>query len=352
MVEMPQEPAWRRPTGRALSVAIVLGAVLLVVWISRNGYRRPRTDDALVRANIVGIAPHVSGPIVELSVVDNQEVAEGDLLFTIDPRPFEVELQRARAQLLLARSEVEGLERAVASAEAELRRLAPEAAFASDHLKRLQGLTADQFVTQDRFEEARVKALASGAALERARADEARQRALLAQFGEVNAHIAAAEAAVRAAELDVGYCQVRAPFPARVTNLNISRGEYARVGEPVLALVDTRAWYVLANFEESYLASIRPGMAAEVSLIGYPARRFHGTVQGIGWAVRPSDDRTVGVLPEVRPTLNWVRFAQRIPVRVRLDPPEPGYPYRMGMSAVVTIVGGPEVAAPGGRVGR
>jgi membrane fusion protein, multidrug efflux system len=330
-------------------VAIVVGAPLAAVWISRDAFRRPRTDDALVRANVVGIAPHVSGPIIDLPVVDNQEVAEGDLLFVVDPRPFEVELERARAQLLLARSEVEGLQRAVASAEAELRRLAPEAAFASDHLKRLQGLTADHFVTQDRFEEARVKALASSAALERGRADEARQRALLGQFGEVNAHIAAAEAAVRAAELSVGYCQVRAPFPARVTNLNISRGEYARAGEQVFALVDTRAWYVLANFQESYLTSIRPGMDAEVSLVGYPGQRFHGTVQGIGWAVHPSDDRTVGGLPEVRPTLNWVRFAQRIPVRVRLDPPRPSFPYRMGMSAVVTILGEPKAPAPPGR---
>ena len=328
-------------------MAVVLGALVSALWITRESYRRPRTDDALVRANVVGIAPHVSGPIVDLRVVDNQEVAEGDLLFVIDPRPFEAELGRARAELLLARSQVQGLERSVASAEAELRRLAPEAAFASDHLKRLQGLTAEQFITQDRFEEARVRALASSAALERARAEEAKQRALLGQFGEVNAHIAAAEAAVRAAELNVGYCQVRAPFPARVTNLNISRGEYARAGEQVFALVDTRAWYVLANFQESYLTSIRPGMVAEVSLVAYPGHRFRGTVQGIGWAVHPFDDRTVGGLAEVRPTLNWVRFAQRIPVRVLLDPPAPTLPYRMGMSAVVTILGeqkGPDAA--------
>jgi len=351
-VEPRPGPAGLHGAGRAIGAAIVVGAVVSAVWITRDGYRRPRTDDALVRANVVGIAPHVSGPLVDLRVVDNQEVAEGELLFVVDPRPFELELERARAELLLARSQVQGLERSVASAEAELRRLAPEAAFATDHLKRLQGLTADQFVTQDRFEEARVKALASSAALERARAEQAKEKALLAQFGEVNAHISAAEAAVRTAELNVGYCQVRAPFPARVTNLNISRGEYARAGEEVFALVDTRAWYVLANFQESYLASIRPGMAAEVSLIAYPGHRFRGTVQGIGWAVRPSDDRTVGGLPEVRPTLNWIRFAQRIPVRVRLDPPSPSLPYRMGMSAVVTILGEPKAPADAGRADR
>ena len=124
-----------------------------------------------------------------------------------------------------------------------------------------------------------------------------------------------------------------------MTNLNIAQGEYARAGQQVFALVDTRTWYVLANFQETYLDSIRPGMPADVYLMSYPNRRFRGTVQGIGWAVLSEDARTEGVLPDVKPSLNWVRLAQRIPVRIQLEPADPERPYRMGMTAVVTVRG-------------
>jgi membrane fusion protein, multidrug efflux system len=338
-LETREDPAWLAKVGRATGLAIILAAVAAAVWVTRIGYTRPRTDDAVVRANIVGIAPHVSGPIVELNVVDNQEVKEGDLLFVIDGRPFEADLASAKAQLLLTRSQVEALQRSVTAADAELQRMAPEAAFAADHAQRLQGLTAEKYVTQDRFDEAKRNVATSRAALEKARAEVGRQKALLGQYGEENAHVAAAEAAVRSAELNVAYCQVRAPFPARVVNLNISKGEYARAGQQVFSLVDTREWYVMANFQESYLDSIRPGMEAEVALVGYPGRRFKGVVQGISWAVQLDVERTSGGLADVRPTLNWVRLAQRVPVRIRLEPPPPELPYRMGMSAVATILG-------------
>ena len=155
----------------------------------------------------------------------------------------------------------------------------------------------------------------------------------------MNARIAAAEAAVHGSELDLEYCYVRAPFDAQVTNLNIAQGEYARAGQQVFALVDRRTWYVLANYQETYLNNIRPGMPVDVYLMSYPNRRFRGTVQGIGWAVLPQDSHTEGVLPDVQPTLNWVRLAQRIPVRIELEPPHPDQPYRMGMTAVVTVQG-------------
>lgn len=332
--------------GRTTGALIVIGAIGLGAYISILGYREPRTDDASVRANLVGIAPHVSGPIVELNVVDNQEIREGELLFVIDPRPFEVELERARAELLLAQSEVQAISHAIASAEAKVKRQEADRAFAGNHVKRLKPLVADQFVTQDKFDEAQTKWRAAIAAQDQAQKELARQKSLLAQFGTVNARLKAAQAAVHKAELNLGYCRVRTPFNGRVTNLNISVGEYARAGQQVFALVDTRAWYVMANFQETYLDSIRPGMAAEVYLMSYPNRRFRGTVQGIGWAIYPEGEATIGGLPSVKPTLNWVRLAQRIPVRIRLADPDPEYPYRMGMTAVVTILGDRSGAGP------
>jgi len=227
---------------------------------------------------------------------------------------------------------------AIAAAEAEVSRREAEAAYAADYLRRVEPL-GRKFLSTDKVEEARVKQQSADAALRQARHERERAQNLLAQFGELNARREAAEAAVRAAELDVGYCRVLAPFDGYVTNLNIAVGQYARQGEQVFALVDGREWYVIANFKETYLDAIRPGMEAEVFLLSYPNRRFHGEVQGVGWALHPLDGATVGVLPAVQPSLNWVRLAQRFPVRIRLEDPDAEHPFRMGTTAVVTILG-------------
>src|SRR5262249_53980841 len=191
-------------------------------------------------------------------------VNQGDILFVIDPRPFEVQLQRNKAALMLAQSEVAATTNAIASASAEVARVEAERSYAHGHAGRLEPLLPQNFVTRDRSAAARVNATAADAAVERARRELDRQRQLLAQFGDVNARIAAAEAAVHDSELDLEYCYVRAPFDAQVTNLNIAQGEYARVGEQVFALVDRRAWNVIANYEQTYLDSIRPGMPVDV----------------------------------------------------------------------------------------
>ena len=392
----------RRIIGQTLAVLIVVGGVSAGLYAYRLQFVQPRTDDAAVRANVIGIAPQVSGPIVNLKVVDNQYVTQGELLFAIDCRPYEARRARAGADLALALKEVDAQRKSIASAASEIgrreaslasataqlaraeeERAAAEAAavkvqaeadYADDYLRRVEPLLKRQFVTADRVADARSRRDASAAALQesrrRARAaaaavehavaarrdaalaidqshhDRSRAEDLLAQVGnDVNARIEAARATVRATELDVGYCQVRAPFDAYVTNLNIAVGEYARQGQRVFALVDNRAWYVLANFSETYMASIKPGMEADVYLVSYPRRSFRGVVQGVGWANRPDDGETASVLPDVRRTLNWVRLANRFQVRVRLEERDAEHPFRMGTTAVVTIRGFPGARA-------
>ncbi len=327
----------RRIVGRVVGVAIVAGAVLASVFVYRELYRHPRTDDAYVRANVVGIAAHVAGPIVRLEVVDNQPVKAGDLLFVVDPRPYEAALERARAELLLTNREIEAFERAVRAADAVIAEREADARYAADYLRRVVPLLDKQYVTADQVEDARKRKQAADALLARARHERDKAEASLGQYGDMNSRRQAAEARVRDAELDVGYCSVRAPFDGYVTNLNIATGEYANQGVEIFALVDTRAWYVLANFKETYLEDIRIGDTAEVYLMAYPGRRFRGVVQGIGWALFQQKGQTVGVLPQVDPTLNWVRLAQRFPVRIVLETPDPERPYRMGATAVVTI---------------
>jgi membrane fusion protein, multidrug efflux system len=426
-------PSTRRIIGHGIGGLIVVSAVIASLWVYRLNFVNPRTDDAAVRANVVGIAPQVSGPIVTLRVVDNQHVKEGELLFVIDCRPYEARLDRARADLAIVLKEVEAQRKAIAAgaseierreaslaaataelegretqpplvdaeiaraeeeraaAEAAVARLEAEAAYAEDYLHRVEPLLKREFITADRVADARRQRDASAAAVQearrRVRAAEAairearvRKRAaeaavqqgtasrrdaahaveqsrhelsrsenLLAQNGDRNARLQAAEATVHAAELDVGYCRVSAPFDAYVTNLNIAVGEYARQGQQVFALVDNRAWYVLANFPETYMPSIKPGMEADVYLLTHPGRHFRGIVQGIGWANRPDDGATTGVLPDVRRTLNWVRLANRFQVRVQIEERDPDRPFRMGATAVITIRGFPSAASAAAR---
>jgi multidrug efflux system membrane fusion protein len=390
---VPSDPGARRIIGRLLGMGIVGAAAIAVIVTLLQWEIRPQTDDATVRANFVGIAPQVSGHIVEIHVRDNQQVQEGDVLFLIDPRPYEVALERARATLALTRTEVDGLKNAVASAvaavskaeaqlnasaseitrhemdpivaDAEIARLQAQFRHAEDHLKRLEPLLPQQFVTADRVEEARAQrdaALASlnearahkraavaglvstraqhvatEAALQQAISEKSRAEDAVGQFEGINARVAAAEAAVHSAELDLGYCRVSAPFTGLVVNMNISNGAFARSGAEVFTLVDTRTWYVVANYRETQLRHIPSGAPVDLYLQSQPGKHFRGTVVGLGWAVLPENGTSVNGLPRVERSLEWIHLAARFPVRIKVENPDDSF--RLGASAVATVRG-------------
>jgi multidrug resistance efflux pump len=321
--------------------AILLGTAVAVVVTIVISQLKPLTDDASVRANVIGIAPHVSGPIVELPIVDNQSVREGELLFVVDPRPYQTRLAQAQAELDLVEREIDALRNQIASARQAVVLRQAEYAYAGIYLNRLEPLLRRKFVTADKVDEARTRRQTASAALNASRDDMERAINLLAEHGNLNARREAALARVAAAQLDVGYCRVTSPFDGYVTNLNISQGHYANEGREIFALVDTRNWYVIGNFRENFLRHVRPGMRAEIYVLNYPRRRLRGEVQGIGWAVQQRDGPGTGLLPPVEPTLNWVRLAQRFPVRVRVIDPPPDVRLRIGQTAAVTILSSP-----------
>jgi len=328
-----------RITGRLLGASIILATLALGVYVAHLYYAFPQTDDAYVRANIVNIAPRVSGPIIDLPIRDNQHVNQGDLLFVVDPRPYQAALQMAQARLELTNLEIKALDNAIAAARARQTQLQAGVRYDKQYLDRLVPLLKEQFVTADQVYNARTKLAASTAAVDNARNEVYKAENQLGQYGDINARRKAAEAAVYDAKLNVDYCYVRAPFDAFLTNLNIAVGEYANEGKPVVSLVDNRTWYVMANFRENFLSRIEPGMTAQVYLISYRNRRFRGVVQGVGWALFQDNGATIEGLPRVAATLNWVRLSQRFPVRITLQDRDPKHPFRMGETAVVTIQG-------------
>src|SRR5436305_8464524 len=284
---------------KIVSLIIVASAVIITLYVWGIIERHPRTDDATARANVVGIAPRVAGQILKLNVQDHQAVKEGDVLFEIDPEDYRLVLEKAKADLA-------ALDRQIAQAHSTLQRLEP--------------LLPKKFTTAENVDEARTK-----------------ETTLQAQREGV-------VATINVEQLHLSYCKVIAPFSGRVINLNISAGAHVTTGVPIFSLLDTSKWYVIANFREAEIRHIAPGSEAIVYLSSAPNQRFRGKVQGIEWAVKPEGeiDLPPAGVPYVKRELNWVRVAQRFPVRIEIENPDPKL-FRMGASAVA-IIDGP---APG-----
>ena len=334
-----RNPPWVRALGRALSGLLILAALVLGWFIYRRYYENPRTDDAYVHANTASLAAHVSGQIIQLPIKDNQRVQNGELLFVVDPRPYKLALDSARTRLNLTEIEIKTLRDTINAAQAQLAQRKVDAANIRQYLDRIIPLREKDFVTENEVVEARNKLKAAEAGVAAANSDLQKAEDALGVLGDVNQRIRAAQEAIDETQLSYNYCFVRSPFDGYVTNLNISEGQYANAGQPVLTLVDDRKWYVLAYFREDLLNRIRPGMRADVSLLSYPGADFQGRVEGIGWGLFQSNGATVAGLPNVEETLNWVRLNQRFPVRILLDPPDRDRPFRMGQTAVVTVKG-------------
>lgn len=390
--------------GRVITSAMVLLAVVGLIAVYSVATQNPETDDAEVFANYIGIAPVVGGPILHLNVADNQHVKQGDLLFEIDDRPYKYALdhavseqaalegqivdERRRIQAEVhavtasgaaTRSATANVERAQASvdeaeadvdhSEAALDRAKTEWAYSENNLHRVEPLLVKQFVTVDQVDQARTTARASEQSVHEAESQLALNRAhlnsMLAALAQAKASAEQSTAqlqqsqssvltldpliaqrqgrtsAIANAQYNYDQCRVYAPFDARVTDLVISQGAYAHVGQEVFTLIDTRVWWVLANFRETQLKHIRPGMIVDVYLMSDPGSRLVGVVESTGYGVTPDPSilgRVSPGLPDVQRTLSWVHLASRYPVRIRIQS-APSDAIRLGESAVVVIRG-------------
>ena len=396
----------------AVSGGILLATAIVGLLVLRQISDNPRTDDAEIFANYIGMAPVVSGPITHLYVADNQQVKEGDPLFEIDPRPYSYALEHAKSdkatlegqigdeQRIIAakasavdvakaaadsalaaqhhaQAAIEQAKAEVANAKAAVQRAEAEQAYADNNLHRLEPLLQKQFVTVDQVDQARTAAVARAQATQQAHSQLALAEASLdaanAQFRQAQANVEASnhgiqqaahsvttitpyseqlggrQAAIDVAQYNFDNTRVIAPFDARVTNLTLSQGAYATAGQHIFTLIDTRVWWAIANFRETQLSRIHPGMKADVYVMSHPTVRYEGIVDSIGFGVTP-DAELVGKLtqpglPDVQRTLNWVHLASRFPVRVRIDNP-PADIFRLGESAIVVLRGDSGIIPP------
>ena len=375
-METNQNTRPRRLLGRWISIAIVAIAAILGLFVLYHTNYHPRTEDAEVFANFIGIAPQVDGPLIRLNVKDNQFVKKGDLLYEIDERPYQYVLESAVSEqatlegqvtdeqrkiaalvsaVSVAQANIHSMEANVVNAERGVDRAHAEWNYANNNLHRLEPLLAKQFVTIDDVDKARTSEKTQSEALRQAESQlqlaQAELNSALAQREETRHAVTTLEplinqrgakaAAVKKARYDLDNCRVYAPFDARVTNLTISEGAYAHVGQQMFTLIDARTWWAVGNFREGQLRRITPGMRADVYLMSMPTLRFAGVVDSVGFGVTPDPDKIGRLqpgLPDLQRTLNWVHLASRFPVRVRIENPTPDL-FRISESAVITIRG-------------
>ena len=338
----------RRTLGILISVASFVSVAVLAWLVDQNIAKNPRTEDAQVRANVIGVATQVGGTITGIHVKDNQLVHKGDLLFEIDSRPYAAEAEKAKAQLALTELEIQAYQDQIAASEAQLKQSEAKAAYAVDYAKRVQALVGNLYVTIDKNQLAQTEAVTATDKVSQDKAGLERARNLLGNQGDVNVRRIAAQAALKDSELKLSYCKVYATCDGYVTNLQITPGAYAAVGEQIFSLVDKKIWYVLANFRETDLKRMRPGMSVDVYLMAESGNKLRGIVQGVPKAVvalnTPSNNAPggEGILSRVSPTIDFILLAQRYPVRIVLDEPE-GHSFRMGGTASVIVHTGSDI---------
>jgi multidrug efflux system membrane fusion protein len=334
---------FHRIAGAGFTLLAIATAIVAIVLTTQRLDHRPRTDDAFIDADVVHMAPDVSGRVVAMNIRVNQIVRAGDVLFTIDPEPYRLQLEQARAQLagLLAQlnvttdqvasqnSKADAANTQIGSAQAQL-------ALASNTLARLEPLLPRGYVTPEQVDQSRTTQRTAQIALQQARqqAQEARQG--VSSIKPVEQQVLAARASLALAERNLRLTQVRAPCAGVITGLDVAAGEYAAAGHPLFTIIDTEQWYATGNFRETDLAGVQPGQHARVYVLSTPALPVAGVVDSLGAGVSPDEGISIGGLPRVPRSLSWVRIAQRFPVRIRLLSPPPGL-MRLGASAVIVI---------------
>lgn len=404
------------------TIAVVAAATAAAVALYLRYTSEPWTRFGQVRAYIIEIAPRVSGRVVELAVSDNQKVQAGDLLFRINSKPYELQVQAAEQGLALARQQVAQLEAAVTAARAivDQKRAAVTSAHsqiaqaqavvteaqaavkqadsgvdsahaaidqqqAALELARVELARAERLRDQKAgsVQTAEIKAASvketaaalvstqaglkqSQAALEQAQAgqqqaeaglqiaqdslveaesvlksaeaDLAEAEATLGQPGEANARVRQAQVTLDEAELNLSFTSIYAPSDGIVTNLLVNEGTFTNAGQPQLAFVNSESYWVYGFFRETQLQSIRKDDRATVTLMSHPDRPLQGHVDSINRAIYPPDIATSSdLIPQIQPTFNWVRLAQRVPVRIHFSEIPDDLPLVVGTTVSVSI---------------
>ncbi len=298
-----------------LLVVVPLVAVVAGFYVYATGGREVETDNAYVKANIVPISASVNGRVIEVLARDNQPVEAGALLFRLDPEPYQIAVDGARAQMDVVRTDVQSL-------RAEYRATLQEAAEVRSRIDFLE----KQLARQEYLKE---KGMSRGDTYDEARhnVDAARRR--LDSIREKSNRVIAELSAM----LDLSRALIKAPFAGVVSNMKLQVGEFVEKGAPMFSLIESGPLWIEANYKETQLTHMTVGQSAKVVADAYPDHEWPASVE----AIAPATGAEFAVLPPQNATGNWVKVVQRVPVRIKVEQP-PGKPQlRAGMTVTVTV---------------
>ncbi len=285
---------------KIIKILLTLAIIGTALFFAYNKYKayidNPWTRDGQVRTQVIQVTPRVNGMVTKILVVDNQKVKTGDLLFEIDPSQYQVKLNQTKAKLQRTKEAAKGTK------------------IEFDRVKNIYSKDKGAVSQKDlvRNETNYYKSLAD---------------------------IDASEEQVNTAKLNLSYTKVFAEVDGYVSNINFQIGSQATANKAILALVDENAYWVFGFFREDAIPEVEVGDTAKVTLLAYPDTPLSGKVESIAWGISHSDGNPgSNLLPAVKPVFQWIRLAQRIPVRIKLDKLPENVKLRFGLTASVMVL--------------
>ena len=309
------------PMRKVILIAIGLLLFLFVYHVLSDRYT-PYTSQARVETFLTQVAPEVAGDVLEVEVKDNSRVAKGQLLFRIDPEPYQVALRSAEANLSVALQAADVSVADVSSAQAALRKQRVDLAANRELGGIVTSLVDKRALAETQGIRARAEVAKTAADVTRAEADLRRARANLGAPGMNNPKVRQALAAVDQARLDLRNTEVRAPKDGIVTNLRLAPGQYVAPGQPLLSFLESGPRWISADLRENQLGNVKPGQDVTLALDIMPGKLFRGRVHSIGWGVSQGDEAPTGQLSSNPPDQGWLRDPQLFPVRILILPDE------------------------------
>ncbi len=338
-------PVHRRRTARiALLVLGPLVALVVAGYLYASGGRYVTTDNAYVRAGMVSVAANVSGEIIQIMIRENQAVKTGDVLFQIDPEPFEIAVAEAEAELAETGLEVESLKARLDMKRSELASASSDVEYQQSEFARYSRLAKSNTISKAKLEEVEHRLTEARNRAATARRDIDTVIAELGAGPDKHPKVLKARTRLEEAKRNLRNTTVRTRVNGIVAKTGLQPGEYVTAGQTMFALMATDSMWIEANIKETDLTHVRPGQKATLVIDTYPDRELQAVVSGIS----PAAGSEYSVLPAQNATGNWVKITQRVPVRLELTGDTHGVPLRAGMSANVSIDTGRKRGLPFG----
>lgn len=312
-------------------VGVTIAALVGFTYFKYSSHTRS-TENAYIGAEVIEIAGQVGGRITTLRIKNNQQVNQGDVLFEMDQAPFQIALTRAEANLAAAMQAARQDAAEISVAHAQIKQIEAELANAKNRHSRTKDLIEKNYASQQAADDTLTQTASLQAALQQARAKLEKAMAAPSKINE-RADVLRAQAEIAQAKLDLAHTKITAARDGLISNMSITAGSLITPGVPLFALIASNSFHVDANFKETELPGIHPGQTVEIEIDMYPGQVFHGKVDSLSGGTGSA----FSLLPPQNATGNWVKIAQRVPVKIVFDPSKQTPPLRIGATATVQV---------------